>query len=314
MTATAKQLIISIDDETTILRLVKLVLEPFYTVLTFTDTNAALQTLQTSRPDLIICDINMPGIDGFELHAILRDNDALRSVPFIYLTALADRENFRRGMLQGADDYLFKPFSPDELREAVRTRLGRTQVIRNEKPAEPWSISSLGGAGVFAEGSARDFNENKKVLELFLYLVCNDQQAPQQEAVRQLWQEPVALNSLHRLLSRARKTFEGLAKFEVRDDTVVLTVLKPYLWDAEVFENQAKQALGALTEAGIEKAIDLYGGSFLMSFASPWSETQRGHYEDLYLRLLEASIDAASSDTLRSYAQQRLRDYLDVEE
>jgi CheY-like chemotaxis protein len=110
----AKPLIISIDDETNILKLVKLVLEPLCTVLTFTDTKAALKTLQTSRPDLIICDINMPGLDGFELHTLLRDSDTLRSVPFVYLTALADRETFRKGMLQGADDYLIKPFSPEE--------------------------------------------------------------------------------------------------------------------------------------------------------------------------------------------------------
>ncbi len=313
MTVANKPIIISVDDEMTILRLVKLVLEPFYTVLTFTDTRAALQTLQTSRPALIICDINMPEIDGFELHAMLRDSDTLRSVPFIYLTALADRDNFRKGMLQGADDYLFKPFSPDELREAVRTRLERTRIIQSEKSPEPWTLSSLGGAGVFADGVARDFFENKKVLELFLYLVCKGNQSPQQDVLRQMWQEPVALNTLHRLLSRARKTFEGLAEFGVRDNTVIVTVLKPYVWDAEIFEKEAQQALAERDEAAIEKAIGLYKGSFLGAFTSPWSEEQRDHYEGLYLKLLETSFEVASSEALRSYARQRLQDYMDVE-
>jgi two-component SAPR family response regulator len=313
MTVAAKPLIISVDDEVNILRLVKLVLEPLYTVLTFTDTKAALETLQSTRPNLIICDINMPEIDGFELHTILRDNDTLRSVPFIYLTALADRENFRRGMMQGADDYLFKPFSPDELREAVITRLARTTIIRNEKPAEPWTISSLGGAGVFADGRARDFYENKKVLELFLYLVCRGGESPQQEVLRQLWSEPVVLNTLHRLLSRARKTFAGLAEFEVRDDTVCVSILKPYVWDAELFEQEAKQALEVRDETVIEKAVTHYKGNFLAGFDSPWSEAQRDYYEGLYVRLLETSTKVASSDALRNAARQRLQDYLEIE-
>ncbi len=314
MTVAAKPLIISIDDETNILRLVRLVLEPFYTVVTFTDTAAALKTLQTARPALVICDINMPGIDGFELHTMLRDHDTLRSVPFIYLTALADRENFRRGMLQGADDYLYKPFSPDELREAVRTRLERTHVIRNQRPLEPWTISSLGGAAVFAEGSARDFNENKKVLELFLYLVRKGGQAPQHDILLQLWQEPVVLNTLHRLLSRARKTFAELAEFEVRDDVVVVSILKPYIWDAQVFVLEAEQALAARDEALIEKAISQYRGSFLTSFDSPWSTEQRDHYEGFYLTLLETSTEVASSAATRNQARQRLQDYLEPEE
>jgi two-component SAPR family response regulator len=313
MTLAAKPLVISIDDEVTISRLVKLVLEPLYTVLTFTDTKAALQALKTARPALIICDITMPEIDGFELHALLRDDDTLRSVPFIYLTALADRENFRRGMLQGADDYLFKPFSPDELREAVITRLERTHIIRSETLSGPWTVSSLGGAGIFADERARDFHENKKVLELFLYLVCKGGQSLQQEVLRQLWREPVALNTLHRLLSRARKTFEGLAEFDVHDDVVSVSVLKLYSWDADVFEREAKLALNTKDHAAIEKAITHYKGSFLAGFDSPWSDAQCAHYEEVYVTLLETSLEVASSGAQRTLAQQRLRDYIGVE-
>lgn len=306
-------MIISIDDESTILRLVKLVLEPLYRVQTFTDTKEALKTIHAARPDLVICDINMPEIDGFELHNLLRDSDALRSIPFIYLTALADRETFRKGMLQGADDYLVKPFSPEELREAVRTRLERTHTLRTQKTPEPWTISTLGGAAIFVDGSARDFHENKKGLELFLFLVSRNNRSPQQEVLRCLWWEGVAMNTLHSLLSRARKTFAGLAEFDVREDTVIVSVSKPYVWDADVFEREAKQALKSRSETAIEKAIGLYKGSFLTTFSSPWSEEQRDHYEDLYLKLLEAATEVASSEPLRKHALQRLQDYVGLE-
>jgi two-component SAPR family response regulator len=305
----AKPLIISIDDEATILRLVQLVLEPLYTVLTFLDTDAALKALQNLRPDLIICDITMPGIDGFALHTLLRDSDSLRSVPFIYLTALADRDMFRRGMLQGADDYLVKPFSADELREAVNTRLARTRALR-EPVSGVWAISSLGGVGIIADGKVRDFNENKKGLELFLYLLCKGKSVMQSDVARDLWPEPIQANTLRVLLNRARKTFEGLAEFLVRDNALALTVLRPCTWDAEAFEHSAKDALAAREETMLEQALRLYQGSFLPGFHSPWSEEQRDYYEGLYLQLLEVSAQVASSDTLRRNALHRLQQYL----
>jgi two-component SAPR family response regulator len=144
-------------------------------------------------------------------------------------------------------------------------------------------------------------------------LICRDNRSPQQEVLRNLWWDPVATNTLHSLLSRARKTFEGLAEFDVRDDMVIVSVLGPYVWDAQAFEQEAKQALAARDETLIEKAIGQYKGSFLATFDSPWSEERRDHYEDFYVQLLETSIEVASSDTPRKHARQRLQDYMGLE-
>jgi two-component SAPR family response regulator len=308
-------LIVSIDDEITILKLVQHMLEPYYAVLTFSDTEAALQALKKVRPDLIICDINMPRIDGFEIHNLLRDRDPLRSVPFIYLTALADRETFRKGMLQGADDYLVKPFTASELREAVEARLERTQTLREQAQAGThWFVTSLGGAVIEADGKMRDFNENKKSLELFLYLYSKGHAAPQPEVLGDLWWESVEANTLHVLLNRARKTFEGLAEFSVRDETVFLSLSRPCTWDAERFERSAREALSSKDETLLEKTLQSSKGAFLVGFESPWSEEQRDHYDGLYLQLLEASVEVSSSETLRKHALQRLQTYLGVSE
>ncbi len=309
-----KPLVVSIDDEANILKLVRLVLEPAYQVLTFTNAEEALSTVRTLRPDVIICDINMPKVDGFELHTLLRDSDTLRSVPFIYLTALADRETFRKGMLQGADDYLVKPFSPDELREAVKARLERTHTLRSEPPSELWTITSLGGVAVIADGKVRDFHENKKGLELFLYLLRHQQHMLQTEVVQDLWWESVFMNTLHRLLSRARKTFEGLAEFEVHDDIIFVKVLRPFQWDAEDFERSAKQALASRDEAALEQAQGLYKGDFLVDFNSPWSDQWREHYEELYVEVLETSVEVASNETLRKNALKQLQSYIGTAE
>ncbi|MBE7368851.1 response regulator transcription factor [Ramlibacter pallidus] len=77
------------------------------------------------RPDIIVCDVMMPGMTGYEVLAALRADPDLVTVPFILLTAMADRQHMRQGMTAGADDYLTKPYRPDELCEAVAAVLQR---------------------------------------------------------------------------------------------------------------------------------------------------------------------------------------------
>ncbi|HTI69123.1 MAG TPA: response regulator transcription factor [Candidatus Limnocylindria bacterium] len=79
------------------------------------------------HPDLILCDVTMPGFDGFELLRQIRDFAATRLTPFIFLTAKAERADQRSGMNLGADDYLTKPVSRDELLATLQTRLARAE-------------------------------------------------------------------------------------------------------------------------------------------------------------------------------------------
>lgn len=83
-------------------------------------------------PDLIICDIMMPELDGYGvLHAIHR-NDTIKNIPFIFLTAKTERGDFRKGMELGADDYITKPFSGTELLNAVDSRLKKVELLKQE--------------------------------------------------------------------------------------------------------------------------------------------------------------------------------------
>ncbi len=84
----------------------------------------ALEMLtQPSLPDLIVCDIMMPGLDGFGVLKNVRENPATAMIPFIFLTGRAEKLNMREGMELGADDYLTKPFSASEIIAAINTRL-----------------------------------------------------------------------------------------------------------------------------------------------------------------------------------------------
>jgi two-component system sensor histidine kinase/response regulator len=79
------------------------------------------------QPDLILCDIMMPEVDGFQVLKVVRNNRATANVPFIFLTARAEPADVRRGMSQGADDYLTKPFTFQNLLTAIDTRLKREE-------------------------------------------------------------------------------------------------------------------------------------------------------------------------------------------
>ncbi|MEO5906557.1 MAG: response regulator [Saprospiraceae bacterium] len=99
-------------------------------------------------PDLIICDIMMPELDGYGvLHAIHR-NESVKNTPFIFLTAKSERGDFRKGMEQGADDYITKPFDGTELLNAVNGRLKKIEWLKKE------ALSGLEGMGTLVKATA----------------------------------------------------------------------------------------------------------------------------------------------------------------
>src|SRR5215510_10963532 len=77
------------------------------------------------RPDVILCDVSMPEMDGYTVLETLRAADDTVAIPFIFLTAKGDKKDFRAGMNLGADDYLTKPASAEEVLEAINARLNR---------------------------------------------------------------------------------------------------------------------------------------------------------------------------------------------
>jgi DNA-binding response OmpR family regulator len=87
-----------------------------------------LTAARLQRPDVVVCDVMMPGMSGYEVVAALRADADLASVPVVLLTAMSDRKHMRQGMTAGADDYLTKPYGPDELIDAVAALVARRQV------------------------------------------------------------------------------------------------------------------------------------------------------------------------------------------
>lgn len=138
-----------------------------YKVIVAEDGKVGVEKAIEHKPDLILCDIMMPVLDGYGvMHAIHR-NDALKNIPFIFLTAKSERSDFRKGMELGADDYITKPFSGTELLNAVDSRLKKIDLMRQEFTNGLEGISNLmqatlGENGIQAFTEDRNINKYKK--------------------------------------------------------------------------------------------------------------------------------------------------------
>ncbi|MDP4115432.1 MAG: response regulator [Bacteroidota bacterium] len=126
-----KNKILIIEDEIQLARNISILLKAEnYDVRTSSNGTEGLESALNWLPDLIICDIMMPGMDGYAVFEALQKNITTSAIPFIYLTAKVERSDLRKGMELGADDYIFKPFSAEELIKAVSIRLQKFQKVK----------------------------------------------------------------------------------------------------------------------------------------------------------------------------------------
>ena len=122
--------ILIIEDDPSILDvLLAILLAEDFDAIAAENGSIGVQLAREVIPDLILCDIMMPEMDGYEVLAALRSRPATATIPFIFLTAKADRIDLRKGMELGADDYLTKPFTRDELLGSIATRLEKQGAI-----------------------------------------------------------------------------------------------------------------------------------------------------------------------------------------
>src|SRR5882724_536450 len=127
------QKILIIDDEEWLREMVHLALhQQGFDVIEAADGTVGVDLARKELPDLILCDVNMEKMDGYEALSSLRNEPATLAIPFILMTGLADNAGMRHGMELGADDYLPKPFTIDALYAAVEARLKKVQAVRQE--------------------------------------------------------------------------------------------------------------------------------------------------------------------------------------
>ena len=125
--------ILVIDDNDDVRSIVTTVLRNFgFEVREAASGESAIRMVLEEKPDLIISDVRMPGMDGHHLLNTIRELQSTAAIPFILMTGSGSHDEFRRSMVSGADDYLQKPFTPDELIETVLSRLIRQTDLQME--------------------------------------------------------------------------------------------------------------------------------------------------------------------------------------
>jgi CRP-like cAMP-binding protein len=114
-----------------------------YDVVAAEDGKVGVQKALASTPDLILCDVMMPQLDGFGVLNILSKRPQTANIPFVFLTAKAEKSDLRRGMNLGADDYITKPFYKDELLSVIETRLRKSERIRTTFDKSEQSLTAF---------------------------------------------------------------------------------------------------------------------------------------------------------------------------
>jgi CRP/FNR family cyclic AMP-dependent transcriptional regulator len=139
-----------------------------YLVDTAANGKLGVEKALECTPDLIICDVMMPVLDGYGVLHLLHKNEVLKNIPFIFLTAKAERGDFRKGMEMGADDYITKPFSDIELLTAIESRLKKAALLQgyfavaNPEPAD--GSGNINALQELIETSAVNFYKKKQLI------------------------------------------------------------------------------------------------------------------------------------------------------
>jgi len=288
------RLVVAVDDEPSIRKLLELILSAAgFAVLTFDRPQALLEELRSGlHPDVIVSDVTMPGMDGFEFCRRVRELGDLRAVPFLFLSALDERAHMRQGMAL-ADDYLTKPFNRRELVGAVERRLARFAEIR-EPAAGKVRAFGFGSPLVEKEGQRLAW-DSLKALELLFYLLEHRGGVTTFEVAEALWPgktEAKASSSFHTTLYRLRKAMGG---------EVVQAVNRRYYLHSEFQIDYDVTRYRALSRAARERgalsdyarAAEVYRADFLLGVESEWVEETRLSLHAEHLTLLVSAAEAA---------------------
>ena len=114
-----------------------------YKVLTAANGKEGIEAAQKHKPDLIICDIMMPGVDGYGVLHVLHKTPETQNIPFIFLTSKSERSDFRAAMELGADDYITKPFAGNELLNAIESRFRKMDIMKKSLTPDIAGVNEL---------------------------------------------------------------------------------------------------------------------------------------------------------------------------
>lgn len=135
-----------------------------YTVETASNGRAGVEVAKKFNPSIIVCDIMMPELDGYGVLETLSKNETTKFIPFIFLSAKTERQDIRKGMNLGADDYITKPFNEEELISAIESRLAKVAILQDERQTIGFVEENTDGDEIRTLNDLKNFfDDNGKV-------------------------------------------------------------------------------------------------------------------------------------------------------
>ena len=168
-----KRILIVEDDELLRESTSAFLQEEGYSVLSAVNGIGGIEKALEHHPDLILCDISMPKMNGYEVYKILNENTSTCFIPFIFLSAKTEREDIRAGMQMGADDYITKPFYYDELLKSIELRIHKREKLLSvgESGFKAMLDSTMTGTFIYKDNQITF--ANSKLLKIFG--LCTDE-------------------------------------------------------------------------------------------------------------------------------------------
>lgn len=166
--------ILAVDDSPENIDLIKNILEPYYSVKVALHGELALQIARKQKPDLILLDIMLDGINGYEICSLLKSNDETRNIPVIFLTAKRSEADEVQGFKIGGSDYITKPFSPAIVLARVKTQIhlkAKTDLL--EKLASLDGLTEIPNRRAFDIAMDRQFSQAKRTATPLSLLVLD---------------------------------------------------------------------------------------------------------------------------------------------
>lgn len=175
----SKKILLIEDDKTVRENTAELLELSNYTVETASNGKIGVQKAPRFLPDVIVCDIMMPEMDGYQVLDKLSNTETLGRIPFIFLSAKTDHKDVRKGMNLGADDYLTKPFEEEELIDAIESRLAKADILNAHNLAQRKrsNLSSFEALkDIFRKEKLKTFEANEHIYKSgqssnFIYLI-----------------------------------------------------------------------------------------------------------------------------------------------
>ena len=162
----AKKILI-IEDDVTFLKTLKNLLKANGYVVEVASTGAeGIQKAYEYMPDLVLCDINMSPIDGYQVYNVLRDSSLTKRIPFIFITGRSGLEDIRFGLELGADDYITKPFQNEDLLKSIKTRLEKYEYLVNIGKSKYEAFVEYSPYGIFLFDGITIYESNQAFLDI----------------------------------------------------------------------------------------------------------------------------------------------------